>query len=85
MAREAFEQQHWQDGVWYFRTARRAQRRAPGDDVLILSTIAALADKEAAPRGETAAARAGRRRARHAGGDGSLAPGSRWCAAMLRS
>ena len=49
MAREAFEQQHWRDGVWYFRTARRAQRRAPGDDVLILSTIAALADPEAAP------------------------------------
>jgi hypothetical protein len=49
MAREAFEQQRWQDGVWYFRTARRAQRRAPDDDVLILSTIAALADKDAAP------------------------------------
>jgi hypothetical protein len=49
MAREAFEHQHWRDGVWYFRTARRAQRRAPGDDVLILSTIAALADREAAP------------------------------------
>jgi hypothetical protein len=49
MAREAFEQNRWQDGVWYFRAARRAQRRAPGDDVLILSTIAALADQQVAP------------------------------------
>jgi hypothetical protein len=61
MAREAFEQQRWQDGVWYFRTARRAQRRAPDDDVLILSTIAALADKDAAP--------AAKRLLRELGGD----------------
>ncbi len=52
MAREAFENQRWQDGVWYFRESVRAQRRAPDDDVLILYTIAALSDEQAAPKAE---------------------------------
>jgi hypothetical protein len=52
MAREAFENERWQDGVWYFRESVRAQRRAPDDDVLILYTIAALSDEQAAPKAE---------------------------------
>jgi hypothetical protein len=52
MAREAFDNERWQDGVWYFRESVRAQRRAPDDDVLILYTIAALSDEQAAPKAE---------------------------------
>jgi hypothetical protein len=52
MAREAFENERWQDGLWYFRESVRAQRRAPDDDVLILYTIAALSDEQAAPKAE---------------------------------
>jgi hypothetical protein len=48
MARESFESGRPLDGVGYFQIALRAQPRAPGDDVLILHTIEALADRAAA-------------------------------------
>jgi hypothetical protein len=48
LAFDAFLHKAPLDGVAYFRIAVRAQRRAPGDDVLILQTIAALGDRRAA-------------------------------------
>ena len=49
MAREAFENGQPLDGIGYFLIARRAERRPGEDDLLILCTIAALADRTTAP------------------------------------
>ena len=48
MAHEAFLRGAALDGVSYFRIAVRARRRAPGDELLILRTIDALAGRQSA-------------------------------------
>jgi hypothetical protein len=52
MAHDAFEAGEALDGIWYFRMGLRAQRRVPGDDVLMIHTINALVDTRAADAAE---------------------------------
>ena len=52
LALESFAAGDTHDGVSYFRIAVRSARRAPGDEVLIRQTLAALADATVAPSAE---------------------------------